>query len=105
MKKFIMLVACLLALGVNNSSSQQVTRSGKTFEVSTTKQGTKSEPKATGYTYKQGDKVYPIYMGSTGSCFVVKISKKTGKEYRQYLGKEISAQICKEMGIEYKLNK
>ena len=41
-------------------------------------------------------------MSSTGSCFVIKTSAKTGKEYRNYLGPEISEQMCKELNVEYK---
>ena len=41
-------------------------------------------------------------ISANGSCFVNKISSKTGKEYKYYLGPEISQEICKEMGVEYK---
>lgn len=41
-------------------------------------------------------------MGKTGSCFIRKTSAKSGKEYPDYLGEEISRTICKEMGVEYK---
>ena len=57
----------------------------------------------TPYTWKDSKgKEYPIYISSTGSCFVIKVSSKTGKEYRQYLGPEISEEICKQLGREYK---
>ena len=103
MQKNIMLIllTMMLMLLPSNISAQSFTRSGNTF-VSTATTRTKSEPKKTQFTYKQGDKSYPIYIGSTGSCFILKTSGKTGKEYRSYLGAEISAQICKEMGVEYK---
>ena len=48
---------------------------------------------------------YPIIMGKTGSCYIIRTSKKTGKEYRQYLGEEISRDICTKMGREYKAKK
>ena len=35
---------------------------------------------------------YPIYMSSTGECFIVKTSTMTGKQYKQYLT-EISKQL------------
>lgn len=44
---------------------------------------------------------YPIYMGPSGACFIIRISSKTGNEYRQYLGEEISRDICLKMGVEY----
>lgn len=97
----LILLTMMLMLLPSNISAQSFTRSGNTF-VSTATTRTKSEPKKTQFTYKQGDKSYPIYIGSTGSCFILKTSGKTGKEYRSYLGAEISAQICKEMGVEYK---
>ena len=43
-----------------------------------------------------------IYISSTGSCFVIKGKDKNGKDKRTYLGPEISQQICKELGIDYK---
>ena len=51
----------------------------------------------TGFTWKdsKGDE-YPVYIAHTGSCFVIKISK-SGKEYRAYLGEEVSEQIRKEL--------
>ena len=41
-------------------------------------------------------------MSKSGSCYIKKVSKKTGKEYKQYLAAEISADICNQLGIEYK---
>lgn len=59
-------------------------------------------PEKTQFTWKDSkDKEYPIYISSTGSCFVIKTSSKTGKEYRQYLGPEISEAICKQLGRKY----
>lgn len=43
---------------------------------------------------------YPIYMGSSGACFVYRISKN-GNQYKQYLGEEISRDICLKMGVAY----
>ena len=45
---------------------------------------------------------YPVYINSRGSCFIIKTSTKTGTEYKNYLGPEISQQICKELNDEYK---
>lgn len=106
MKKIIVCIAMMLAFGMNNSNAyaQDVKRVGNTFVA--TKSTTKSEPRKTKFTYEAGDgKKYPIYVSSTGACFVYRVSSKTGKQYKQYLGKEISKQICKEMNAEYKSNK
>jgi hypothetical protein len=103
--KYIVLIALAILLGVNNSSSYaQVVREGNTFSsVQQSNRRSSNPPVKTKYTYKENDEIYPIYISmNTGSCFIIKKSRRTGKEYRKYLGEEISRQICKEMGIEYK---
>jgi len=99
MKKLFILLMMLFS--INMAYSQEYTREGKTF-TATTKQKAKSEPKATGFTWKEKDGEHPIFMSKSGSCFILKTSSKTSKEYRKYLGPEISQEICKELGIEYK---
>jgi hypothetical protein len=40
----------------------------------------------TGYTYTDSKGVvYPVYVNDSGRYFVVRTSKKTGNEYKQYL--------------------
>ena len=41
-------------------------------------------------------------MSASGSCYVIKTSKKTGKEYKQYLKPDVSQDICNKLGKEYK---
>lgn len=104
MKRFIIALLLMLALGMNSSSvyAQSVVRSGNTF-TTTKVSKPKAEPTKTKFTWKDSKGVeYPIYVSASGSCFILKTSKKTGKEYRQYLGAEVSRQVCKELGIEYK---
>lgn len=105
MKKLFIAAIMLLALSVNNSSTyaQSVKREGTTFVVSSSR--SKSEPTKTKFTWKAGDVEYPIYISASGSCYIIKTSKKTGKEYKQYLPKEVCAEIAKELGIEYKPRK
>ena len=94
----------LLCVGLT-SNAQSYTRSGNTF-ISSTGEHSKAEPVKTKFTWKDNKgKEYPIYISSSGSCFVIKVSAKTGKEYRNYLGPEISEQICKELNINYKNKK
>lgn len=88
------------------TSAQNYTRSGNTFISSTGELKAKQEPTKTKFTWKDSKgKEYPIYISKNGSCFVIKVSAKTGKEYRNYLGTEISSQICKELNIKYKKSK
>ena len=105
MKKVFIAAIMLLALSVNNSNiqAQNVKREGTTFVVSSSKKS--SEATKTKYTWKVGDTEYPIYISASGSCYIIKVSKKNGKEYKQYLPKEVCAEIAKELGIEYKPKK
>lgn len=104
MKKiFIAAVLFIAALsGVNaqdNNKSNNVTREGKTFIAQGAK--TKAENIKTEYSYTDTDgKTYEIWLSKNCRAFIIRISK-TGKDYRKYLGEEISRQICKELGREY----
>lgn len=51
----------------------------------------------TGWTYN-GQKVL-ISKGGEGSAYVEKVSKKTGKPYKQYLGKELTEKYKKLCGL------
>lgn len=96
MKKFII---CLLLAMFCLVSNAEITRSGDTFKVEQT--SSISNDTQTKYTWedKEGNK-YPIFVTKKGACYVKRVSKKTGKEYKYYLPKEIQAQIKKELGIE-----
>lgn len=105
MKKiFVAAVLFIAALsGVNaqdnNKSNNNVTREGKTFIAQGAK--TKAENIKTEYSYTDTDgKTYEIWLSKNGRAFILRISK-TGKDYRKYLGEEISRQICQEIGREY----
>ncbi len=97
MKKFIL---CLFMALLSCTSYAQVTREGNTFK-STTSQTTKSEGQQTKYTWedKKGNK-YPIYITKSGAVYVNRKSTKTGKNYKQYLPKEIKEQIQKELNFK-----
>lgn len=105
MKKFlfIFVLAIVAAFAFNDINAEvKATREGKVF-VQNAHHSSTGEVKSTPYTWKDSKGVeYPIMMSGTGSCFVNKISSKTGKEYKYYLGPAISEEICKELGIEYK---
>ncbi len=47
----------------------------------------------------KGD-LYPVYMKKNGSCFVIRTSK-SGKNYRSYLGEEVSEQIANEIKTKH----
>ena len=92
---FIALLSC--------TNYAQVTREGNTFK-STTTQTTKSEGQQTKYTWedKKGNK-YPIYITKSGAVYINRKSTKTGKNYKQYLSKEVKKQIQKELNFKNKV--
>lgn len=100
MKKLLIMLV-LLCVGLT-SNAQTYTRSGNTF-ISSKGERVKTEPVKTKFTWKNSKgNEYPVYISSKGSCFVIRVSSKTGKEYKNYLGPEISEQICKELDVKYK---
>lgn len=93
------IITLLVALTLSVASYADVVRDGDTFKVEKTtsvNQGTQTK-----YTWedKEGNK-YPIFITKKGTCYINKISKKTGKEYKYYLPKDTQEQIKKELNIE-----
>jgi hypothetical protein len=98
MKLKIIAILAVILLNSSVSLFAEVTREGNTFktEQTSTSQGTQTK-----YTWedKEGNK-YPIFITKRGACYVNKVSKKTGKEYKYYLPKNIQETIKKELGYE-----
>lgn len=96
MKKFI--VACLIGLmsmcGAVDTFAQSVTFDGKNF-VQTAK--TKTADEVTPFTYEVKGVKYPIYLTARNKCYIKRVSKQ-GKEYKQYLPAEVTAQVLKALG-------
>ncbi len=93
MKKFLIAIVVLI-IGTVGQINAEVVRNGNTFETVQTSQTDVQTP----YTWKDKDgKAYPIYISKKGACYVKRISKKTGKEYKYYLPKEIQEQIKQEL--------
>ena len=93
------IIALLVALSISVAGYADVVRDGDTFKVEKTtsvNQDTKTK-----YTWedKEGNK-YPIYITKKGACYVLRTSKKTGKEYKYYLPKDIQETIKKELNIQ-----
>jgi hypothetical protein len=94
MKKLIIAAIMLFSLNVG-VQAQSVQRQGNNFTQVTNKGG-KSGGKETKtqYTFKDSKgNVYPVYLSASGKAFIKRISKKTGKEYKQYvpeIGKQIN---------------
>lgn len=101
--KTIIVFFLMLMLAVG-AKAQSYVREGKQFTaVKAANNSSTGELKSTGFTFKDTKgKTYNIYMSKSGSCFVIKTSAKTGKEYKYYMKPELSQEICKELGVEYK---
>lgn len=110
MKRFIYLFVLALSmfiLGANNAladgENPKFVVEGNTYSNSSTGGKVSTPPTKTPYTWKdKKGNSYPIYMSASGSCFIIKTSKNTGKDYKNYLGPEVSTDICKKMGKEYR---
>lgn len=99
----IALIITLFTMSAHAQSVSTFKVNGNSYTAVSNHSTTKSEPEKTDYTWTDTKgNTYPIYISSTGSCFVIKISAKTGKEYRNYLKPEVSADICRKLGREYK---
>lgn len=89
-----LLTAFAVSFGCTMVRGQSVVRNGNTF-TQTSKKKAKEAFMTTPYTYVAADGTkYPIYISGQGRYFIIRKSKKTGKEYRQYLP-EIQKQLSK----------
>jgi hypothetical protein len=104
MRKYLYL-ALMLFIGLNNSMANDSTTfvvNGNMYSKVHTTNKQKSEPTQTPYVYQIGGQELPILLSVNGRAYVIRVSQKTGNEYKYYLGEEISRDICKKMGVEYK---
>ena len=107
MKKilYIIIIMFCVTLNINADDNKSFKCEGTTYS-STGRVKSKTEPIATGFTWSDSKgKEYPIYMSNSGSCYIIKTSAKSGKEYNSYLGPDVSQDICKKLGKEYKAKK
>jgi len=116
MKKFFIGIIMMLALGVNNSSlfAQSVVREGNVFKVTSSSKAVRDTLVSKGrdgqpfyYQTSKGDKFAIILRMNKNdntfySLYVVRVSAKTHKLYRQTIKDEnIIKDISSEMGIKY----
>ena len=103
MKKVFILIASLV-LACSVMSAQNYVKNGK--EYSTVQSETvKSEDINTGFTWKdRSGKTYEIYITRRNACYIWRTSKKTGKQYKYYLSKEVSNDIASQLGREITVN-
>lgn len=100
MKKLLFLLIMMVcsSTGVVTFGQQTIVLDGKTFVVQNPA-GTPKDSK-TEYVFKDAKGVsYPIYLSKGGNAYIIKISKKTGKEYKCYIteiGKRINPSAYKD---------
>lgn len=98
MKKLFIAAIMLLSWNVG-VQAQSVQKQGNNFTQVSNKKSAGKEIK-TQYTYTDNKGVkYPVYLSSAGKAFIYKVSKKTGKKYKQYLpdvGKQINPSAYKD---------
>lgn len=84
-----LILAVLMLISINCFSQKNIKLEGNTFSV----EQVESKDTKTKYTYKdkKGNE-YPIYLSKRGKAYIIRTSKKTGKEYKQYLP-EVTKQL------------
>lgn len=91
------IISLLIMLTLSMSSFAEVKREGNNFKVEQTSKASDTQTKYT-WEDKEGNK-YPIFITKKGACYVLRTSKKTGKEYKYYLPKDIQETIKKEQNF------
>lgn len=92
------IITLLVALSMSVASYAGVVRHGNTFLVKT---ASVNQDIQTQFTWQdKDDNIYPIYITKKGACYVIRTSKKTIKEYKYYLPKDIQETIKKELNIQ-----
>lgn len=83
-RAIIVLILGFIALSMG-MYAQNVTLKGKTF-IASKDSSSKSQSIKTDYVYLDKDNnTYSVYLSKNGKAYIIRKSKKTGKEYRKYL--------------------
>ena len=83
---FCFIFFCLWCCASVEVRGQNVVRKGNTFIEQPTDTASRPKAKKTDYVYVEKDgQAYPVWVSSKGKYFIIKVSKRSGKEYRKYL--------------------
>lgn len=101
----MIIVFAVLGMAFAGYAQTKYEQNGNTFKSVTSEKTIKkgAEPLKTPFFYEDSKGMkYPIYIsnGGKGSAFIIRTSKKTGKDYKSYLGKEMTQEIKKQLGIK-----
>ena len=105
MKRLLLIITLIISINfvINADDNKSYKCEGTTYSSTGRVNTNSSAPVATGFTWTDAKGIsYPIYISDSGSCYIIKTSKNTGKEYKSYLGSDISQDICKKLGRKYK---
>jgi len=80
-KTFILIALGLFSLSISAQTTYTRNSSGQLVSLTTPV----AQPRLTGDVITIKDVNYPVYVTSKGRFFIVKTSKKTGKQYKQYI--------------------
>lgn len=78
---FCLILTVLTATAVGAQSKPNVIRTGNILTAISTDSGTLTKDI---YVDKEGNK-YPVYQSAKGKLYILRVSKKSGKEYKYYL--------------------
>ena len=85
MKKVIVTLSLFLAVSIGYSQTK-VTKdaNGNFIAVKATKKASEDKPTGQTYTTAKGEE-FPVYVSERGKYYVIRTSKETGNQYKQYL--------------------
>jgi hypothetical protein len=83
MKRFVIFSALLLSMTMVAQEAKYKVENN--MVVSINPQTINIEPIKTGWFYDEKGFLNPVYKNSKGKYYIVKLSKKTGKQYKRYL--------------------
>lgn len=84
----IVLLACIALMGASAQNTQKAGSASKAKTEQVTNNNGKKAVKNNGTLTKHTYKGYPVYQGPKGGYYVIRTSKKTGNEYKQYVKPE-----------------
>lgn len=108
MKRLLLIIALVISVNfvINADDNKSFKCEGTNYSsISSTGRvnANSSAPINTGFTWTDAKGIsYPIYISDSGSCYIIKKSKNTGKEYKSYLSSDVSQDICRKIGKTYK---
>jgi hypothetical protein len=84
MLKALLLLVCLFAITAATAQTEYKIQGNEIVKVQDSTKA-KAQPVKTGLIHKIKNVSYPVFKSVRGSYFILRTSKKTGKQYKQYL--------------------